>query len=82
MEKSNITLASNAGFLKKQIYLKGSFLRGFLFPYLLAVRIFGEAYVKEEYFPELLAVHLENFQSLLVLLAAKACKFPIWLRPL
>lgn len=45
MEKSNVTLASNAGFLKEAdiIYFKGSFLRGFLFPYLLAVRVFGEA---------------------------------------
>lgn len=58
-------------------------MRGFLFPYLLAVRVFGEAYTKEKDFPELLAVHLKgSFQSLLVLLAAKACKFPIWLRPL
>lgn len=46
-------------------------------------RVFGEAYRKEDGFPELLAVHLKgSFQSLLVLLAAKACKFPIWLRPL
>lgn len=78
-------LASNAGFLKKQIeyILKGPLWEVFCFPYLLAVRIFGEAYIKEEDFPELLAVHLkENVQSLLVLLAAKACRFPIWLRPL
>lgn len=66
---------------KYNVFKKG--LRGLLFPYLLVLRVFVEAYINEEDFPELLAIHLkERFQSLLVLLAAKACKFPIWLRPL
>lgn len=55
-----------------------------LFLYRPAVRIFGEAYVGKLFHNYILYTwfKVNMFQSLLVLFAAKACKFPIWLRPL